>query len=111
MKTPIAIEALAHLGRTAEAFFDRLARFEKEARGADRAWALASVQHCRGALAAADDDLQAAEALLAAAAERSRELGLPLEHGLSLLALGAVRWRRQRKLAARETRRRSAARA
>ena len=60
MKTPIAIEALAHLGRTAEAF-DRLERFEKEARGADRAWALASVQHCRGVLAAADDDLQEAE--------------------------------------------------
>ena len=102
MKTPIAIEALAHLGRTAEAF-DRLARFENEARGADRAWALASVQHCRGVLAAADDDLQEAEALLAAAAERSRELGLPFEHGRSLLALGTVRRRLQRKLAARET--------
>ena len=102
MKTPIAIEALAHLGRTAEAF-DRLERFEKEARGADRAWALASVQHCRGVLAAADDDLQEAEALLAAAAERSRELGLPFEHGRSLLALGTVRRRLQQKLAARET--------
>ena len=40
----------------------RLARFEDEARGADRAGALASVQHCRGVLAAADDDLQEAEA-------------------------------------------------
>jgi DNA-binding CsgD family transcriptional regulator len=102
MKTPIAIEALAHLGRTAEAS-DRLERFEKEARSADRAWALASVQHCRGLLAAADDDLQEAEALLADAAERSRELGLPFEHGRSLLALGTVRRRLQRKLAARET--------
>ncbi len=102
MKTPIAIEALAHLGRTAEAF-DRLERFEKEARGADRAWALASVQHCRGILAAADDDLEEAEALLAAAAERSCELGLPFEHGRSLLALGTVRRRLQQKLAARET--------
>ena len=102
MKTPIAIEALAHLGRTTEAS-DRLERFEEEARGADRAWALASVQHCRGVLAAADDDLQEAEALLAAAAERSRELGLPFEHGRSLLALGTVRRRLQQKLAARET--------
>ncbi len=102
MKTPIAIEALAHLGRTTEAS-DRLARFEDEARGADRAWALASVQHCRGVLAAADDDLQEAEPLLAAAADRSRELGLPFEHGRSLLALGTVRRRLQQKLAARET--------
>jgi DNA-binding CsgD family transcriptional regulator len=102
MKTPIAIEALAHLGRTTEAF-GRLERFESEARGADRAWALASVQHCRGLLAAADDDLQEAETLLAAAAERSRELGLPFEHGRSLLSLGTVRRRLQRKLAARET--------
>ena len=102
MKTPIAIEALAHLGRITEAS-DRLARFEDEARGADRAWALASVQHCRGVLAAADDDLQEAEPLLAAAAERSRELGLPFEHGRSLLALGTVRRRLQQKLAARET--------
>ena len=102
MKTPIAIEALAHLGRSIEAS-DRLARFEDEARGADRAWALASVQHCRGLLAAADDDLQEAEALLAAAADRSRELGLPFEYGRSLLALGTVRRRLQQKLAARET--------
>ena len=102
MKTPIAIEALAHLGRSIEAS-NRLARFEDEARGADRAWALASVQHCRGLLAAADDDLQEAEALLAAAADRSRELGLPFEHGRSLLALGTVRRRLQQKLAARET--------
>ena len=70
MKTPIAIEALAHLGRSIEAS-DRLARFEDEARGADRAWALASVQHCRGLLAAADDDLQEAER---AAGRRRRSL-------------------------------------
>ena len=102
MKTPIAIEALAHLGRVTEAS-DRLARFEDEARGADRAWALASVQHCRGVLAAADYDLQQAEPLLAAAAERFSELGLPFEHSRSLLALGTVRRRLQQKLAARET--------
>ena len=102
MRTPIAIEALAHLGRTAEAL-DCLDRFEREARGADRAWALASVQHCRGLIAAAADDLQEAEELLSAAADRSRELGLPFEHGRSLLALGTVRRRLQQKLAARET--------
>ena len=103
MKTPIAIEALAHLGRHRRGL-GLPAIDSRERRGAQTApGRSASVQHCRGLLAAAADDLQEAEALLAAAAERSRELGLPFEHGRSLLALGTVRRRLQQKLAARET--------
>jgi DNA-binding CsgD family transcriptional regulator/tetratricopeptide (TPR) repeat protein len=102
MTTPIAIEALTQMDRKVEAFA-YLEDLEEDARCSGHAWALASAQHCRGALAAFAGELEAAETLLATAAERFHELGLPFEYGRSLLAVGTVRRRLQRKLVARET--------
>ena len=102
IKAPIAIEALAHLGRNAEAL-EHLRQFESDASHSQLAWARPAAARCHGFLAAENGDLPAAERLLDDAVEGSRPLGLPFELGQSLLALGVVRRRLQRKLSARET--------
>ena len=102
IKAPIAIEALAHLGRHTEAL-EHLRQFESDASHSQLAWAGPAAARCHGFLAAENGDFPAAERLLDDAVEGSRPLGLPFELGQSLLALGVVRRRLQRKLLARET--------
>jgi DNA-binding CsgD family transcriptional regulator len=66
-------------------------------------WATAAAARVRGLLAEAEGDLERAESVLATAVAVGREVGWPLELGRSLLALGIVQRRTQKKHAARQT--------
>lgn len=96
------VEALAQLGRVDDAA-RLLAGVEEPARRLDRRRALAAVARDEGLIRAARDDLAGAEHALEEAVEIGRPLALPFELGRSLLALGSVRRRLQRKQAARAT--------
>jgi len=95
-----AAEALAALGRIDEGRA-LLAPGEEEARTVGSPWMVAAVARARGLLAAAADDLEAAETALEEAVEVGGAAGDPLELGRSLLALGTIRRRLRRKQAAR----------
>ncbi len=97
-----AIEALTCLGRLDEAR-DLLAPLEDAAHRLDIPWASAAAARCRGFLALALDDLEAAEAALAEAVRVGGFAGIPLELGRSLLALGSVQRQRRRKAEAHAT--------
>lgn len=97
-----AIEALTSLGRLDEAR-DLLAPLEDTVRRLGIPWASAGAARCRGFLALALSDLEAAEAALAEAVRLEESAGMPLELGRSLLALGTVQRRRRRKAEARAT--------
>jgi DNA-binding CsgD family transcriptional regulator len=96
-----AVEALADL-RKVEEGYALLAPGEAEARATGSPWMRAAVVRARGLLAAAADDLEAAEASLEEAVDVGTSAGDPFELGRSLLALGTIRRRLRRKQAARE---------
>jgi DNA-binding CsgD family transcriptional regulator len=97
-----AAEALAHLGRVQEgrALLDRSAEAPEMMR---LPWASVAAHRARGLLAAAEGNLEVAEAELQEAVSIGEELGWPFEHGRSLLALGTVQRQARKKRAARAT--------
>ena len=98
---PNAIEALVATGKLDAA--ERLnAQLEQAGREFDSPWALATAARCRGLLAAARGDLDAALSHLEQAMAEHERLPNPLERGRTLLALGTVHRRRKEKRAARE---------
>ena len=97
----LAVEALAGAGRTAEGRA-LLAHAEEAAKTAGVRPLIAGAARARALLEAADGSLERAEAILEEAVALAEPLGMPLELGRSLLALGTVRRRRQRRQAARE---------
>ena len=69
---------------------------------AGRSWAAASAMWGRGLLLAANGDLVDAHSALEQAVCAHERLGLPLEHGRTLLTLGIAERRLKRKRAARD---------
>ena len=101
-----AAEALAGLGRVEDGL-DLLARGRHAPAVMRQPWAEAAAARARGLLAAAANDLDAAQAALGHAVEVGERLGMPLELARSLLALGTVQRRARHKQAARRTLRRA----
>jgi DNA-binding CsgD family transcriptional regulator len=96
------VEALVSLGRTADAE-RRLAFVEGHALRLDRACALATAARCRGLLAAAAGDREAAlEAFARALAHHDRDPNA-FDRARTLLLLGAIQRTAKQKRAARET--------
>ena len=96
-----AAEALAGMGHPAEGWELVEEALEKAASMMKLAWPTAAAARSRGLLAEAEGDLERAESELERAVTLGRELGWPLELGRSLLALGRVQRRAQKKQAAR----------
>ena len=103
-----AVEVLLALGELerARACLDR---HEVYARRAGNPLALACVARCRGLLAAAEGDNDAASEILEQAVMRLQALPYPLEYGRALLCLGSVYRKAKRKGAARDALERSEA--
>jgi DNA-binding CsgD family transcriptional regulator len=103
-----AVEVLLALGELerARGYLDR---HEHYARRAGNPLALACVARCRGLLAAAEGDNDAAFGALARAVAELEALPYPLEYGRALLCLGSVHRKAKRKGAARDALERSAA--
>jgi DNA-binding CsgD family transcriptional regulator len=99
---PDRIEALIQRGMHDEAEA-LLERYESRAQAVQRPFALAAAGRCRGLLAAARGDLDGGLAMLTRSLERYGSLPLPFERARTVLALGTVERRAQRKRAARET--------
>jgi len=99
---PDAVEALVETGRVPAARV-LVERLEASARVAGRAWAAASAMWGRGLLAAASGELDEARSTLEASVSAHERLGLPMEHGRTLLCLGIVERRLKQKRVARET--------
>jgi DNA-binding CsgD family transcriptional regulator/exonuclease VII small subunit len=99
---PDEVEALVALGRVEEAepLVDRL---EAQGRALDRAWALATGARCRGLIAAARGDLEAAHLALERALEEHERVAQPFERARSLLILGRIERRAKQKRAARSS--------
>jgi DNA-binding CsgD family transcriptional regulator len=93
---PDAVEALVSLARPDEAAA-MLKRFEEAARQAGHAWALASVDRCRGLVRAAAGDLPGGLADLERAREAQQHLPFPFELARTLLALGTIERRSKRR--------------
>ena len=94
---PDEIEAMIGLGDLDRAR-QLLARFEESGRRLDRTSALATGARCRALLAAAAQDLPAAEAAVEFALAHHARLEMPIEHGRTLLVKGQIlrrarRWR------------------
>jgi DNA-binding CsgD family transcriptional regulator len=98
---PDLVEALVGLGELDRAE-DDLAWYAANAARLERASALGSAARCRGLLAAARGDTDAALASFAAAVAHHRQAPIPFDRGRSLLALGAARRRAKERRAARE---------
>jgi ATP/maltotriose-dependent transcriptional regulator MalT len=98
-----ASEALAGMGRPGEGRALLQEAFDKASRTMELPWATAAAARVRGLLAAAEGDLERAERELETAVAVGRSVGWPLELGRSLLALGTVQRRGQKKQAARRT--------
>ena len=96
------VEALIGIGDL-ESADELLDWYEGCARRLDRQSALAASGRCRGLLASGGGDAQAACALLADTIDRYADVALPLDRARTVLALGVVERRLQRKRAARET--------
>jgi DNA-binding CsgD family transcriptional regulator len=94
-------EALAARGRleAAERLVDAT---EPNARRLGNGCAIAMTLRARAAVTAARENLAGAESLLVEAVSIGERVGRPLEHGRSLLALGSLRRRLQRKREAAE---------
>jgi DNA-binding CsgD family transcriptional regulator len=94
-----AAEAFVAVGRMEEA--KAIVRLLQR-RGAelDRAWAIAVGARCRGLVLAAEGDVSGAERAIQQALVAHRRLPIPIERGRSLLALGRIRRRRGKRLAA-----------
>jgi DNA-binding CsgD family transcriptional regulator len=101
-----AVEVLLGLGEL-EAARGYLQRHEHYARRAGNPLALACVGRCRGLLAAAEGDDDAASAALAQAVTELEALPYPLEYGRALLCLGSIHRKAKRKGAARDALERS----
>ena len=96
------VEALIGIGDL-ESAGELLGWYEGCAQRLDRQSALASSARCRGLLASGRGDAEAACALLADAIDRYADVALPLDRARTVMALGVVERRLQRKRAARET--------
>ena len=101
-----AVEVLLALGELEPARI-YLDRYEDCARRVDSPLALACVARCRGLLAAAEGDLDAAFEGLGRAVTELEALPYPLEYGRALLCLGSVYRKAKRKGAARDALERS----
>lgn len=97
---PDEIEALIALGEVGRA---RSLTQELETRGASlrRGWALATGARCRAHLAAAEGDLDGAQAACVQALSRHEQLPMPFELGRTLLIKGMIERRARHKQAAR----------
>ena len=97
---PDEVETLVALGRVDEAvpLVDRL---EDQGRALDRPWALAAGARCRGLIAAARGDLEAAQVALDRALEEHERAGQPFEQARSLLVRGRIQRRTKQKRSAR----------
>jgi tetratricopeptide (TPR) repeat protein len=89
------------LGRLDEAAA-LLDRIETRARALDRASVLAACERCRGLLAAADRKIEDAEGAFRRALHEHARTAIPFDHSRTLLALGALLRRVNRKRDARE---------
>ena len=103
-----AVEVLLGLGELekARAYLDR---HEQYARRAGNPLALACAGRCRGLLAAAEGDNDAASETLEQAVMELQALPYPLEYGRALLCLGSIYRKAKRKGAARDALERSEA--
>ena len=97
-----AAETLARLGRVDEAR-GLLRPWEAVAKRLQRPTALSAAGRCNALIAVAEGHLDRAEAILEASLEHAAACGVPLELGRSLLVLGEIQRRRQKKAAARAT--------
>jgi DNA-binding CsgD family transcriptional regulator len=96
------VEALIGIGDL-ESADELLGWYEGCAQRLDRQCAIAASARCRGLLAAARGDAEAAHALLQGAIDRHAAVPLPLERARTLMARGVIERRLQRKRLARET--------
>jgi DNA-binding CsgD family transcriptional regulator len=101
-QVPAAAEVLARLGRLNEARA-LLRPWAERAERLRRRGALALGARCNGLIAASRGELERAEADLLESVEHACASPFPLELGRSLLVLGEIQRRRQKKAAARET--------
>jgi DNA-binding CsgD family transcriptional regulator len=99
MFTADAAEALTAVGRIDEAEAI-VALLEERGAAMDRPWAIATGARCRGLLLAATGDVAAAEKAAERAVAAHDRLPMPLERARSLLALGRIRRRARKRLAA-----------
>ena len=95
------VEALLELGLVDEAV-ERLGAWEADARRLDRSWVLAHATRCRGLVAAAQGDVEAALLLLAEAGAQHEAVGDPFGRSRALLALGLAGRRAKQKRRARD---------
>ena len=98
---PDAVEVLVRLGELARAEA-LLEPFSRRAAELDRRWAIASAVRCRSLLAAAQGSLDVALADAEEAVRLWEAIGMPIELGRAMLALGLVRRRRGERRVARE---------
>ena len=103
-----AVEVLLGVGELGRAR-GYLDRHEHYARRAGNPLALGCVARCRGLLAAAEGDNDAASEALERAVTELEVLPYPLEHGRALLSLGSIHRKAKRKGAARDALERSEA--
>jgi tetratricopeptide (TPR) repeat protein len=94
-----AVVALGNIDRS-QALLNRL---EERGRILPRPWTLAVAARCRGLLQAARGDLEAAQGSLEEALGRHDRLDMPFELARTLLCLGRMQRRLNRRKAARET--------
>jgi DNA-binding CsgD family transcriptional regulator len=102
--TPVwadAIETLIALGELKQAR-DYQDQYEANAQRLDSPGAVACAARCRGVLAAAEGNFQAAFKAFERALTEHREVPWPFERGRTLLCLGVVRRQAQERKAARE---------
>jgi DNA-binding CsgD family transcriptional regulator len=95
------VEVLLAAGQTDDAL-QLLEAWEADAERLGRDWVLAHVTRCRGLVAAAEGNVDAAASLLEQAVAQHQEVGDPFGEARALLALGVVRRRGRQKRAARE---------
>jgi DNA-binding CsgD family transcriptional regulator len=95
-------EVLLELGRIDDAV-RILDGWEADARRLEREWVLAPVTRCRGLVAAARGDVEAADSLLEDAVAQHETVGDTFGRARALLALGVVRRRERQKRVARDT--------
>jgi DNA-binding CsgD family transcriptional regulator len=98
---PDTIEALAALGELERAR-SYLEQLEELGRRLDSRWVRANACRCRGLLAAAEGDAEAAYRAFEQGLAEHERLAAPFERARTLLALGSVRRRARQKRAARE---------
>jgi DNA-binding CsgD family transcriptional regulator len=98
---PDDVEALVSLGQLdeAEASTERL---HEQGRARDRPWALATAARCRGLIAAARGDLEAARLALEHAEAHHQRVPQPFELARTLMIRGEVERRNKQKRAARD---------